>query len=142
MRMRSMTRACLRFVLVTVPVTLVTVAVTLGVSTELAAQGRGGRGGGAPAPPAAPTPRWPDGKPVLGSVPGQPVGGWGAGVTTLPRDRKLEEIPFQPRARAVYDVRQIDQFEPHTRCKASGVSRQFSTPYRTEFVEGPDLKRM
>ena len=79
---------------------------------------------------------------MLGSVPGQPVGGWGAGVTTLPRGGKLDEIPFQPWARAVYDVRQIDQFEPHTRCKASGVSRQFSTPYGTEFVEVPDLQRM
>jgi hypothetical protein len=104
--------------------------------------GRGGRGGGAPAPPSAPTPRWPDGKPILGSVPGQPIGGWGAGVTTLPRGLSLDEIPFQPWARAVYDIRQIDQFEPHTRCKASGVSRQFSTPYGTEFVEVPELQRM
>jgi hypothetical protein len=104
--------------------------------------GRGGGRGGAPAAPAAPTPRWPDGKPILGSVPGQAVGGWGAGVTTLPRGMKLEEIPFQPWARAAYDVRQIDQFEPHTRCKASGVSRQFSTPYGTEFVEVPELQRM
>ena len=58
------------------------------------------------------------------------------------RGGKLDEIPFQPWARAVYDIRQIDQFEPHTRCKASGVSRQFSTPYGTEFVEVPDLQRM
>ena len=106
------------------------------------AQGRGGGRGGAPAPPAAPTPRRADGKPILGSVPGQQVGGWGAGVTTLPRGGALDEVPFQPWARAVYDIRQIDQFEPHTRCKASGVSRQFSTPYGTEFVEVPDLQRM
>ena len=79
---------------------------------------------------------------MLGAVPGQPIGGWGAGVTTLPRGGKLDEIPFQPWARAAYDVRQIDQFEPHTRCKASGVSRQFSTPYGTEFVEVPDLQRL
>ena len=105
-------------------------------------QGRGGRGGrGAAAAPSAPTPRWPDGKPILGSVPGQRVGGWGAGVTTLPQGQ-LDKIPFQPWAKAVYDIRQIDQFEPHTRCKASGVSRQFSTPYGTEFVEAPDLQRM
>ena len=117
------------------------------VATEAAAQGQGGgRGGGGrgagPAAPAAPTPRWPDGKPILGSVPGQPVGGWGAGVTTLPRGMQLDDIPFQPWARAAYDIRQIDQFEPHTRCKASGVSRQFSTPYGTEFVEVPELQRM
>jgi hypothetical protein len=130
------------------------VTIALAWSGDALAQGRGnagrggaggnaGRGGGAPpAPPAAPTPRWPDGKPILGSVPGQPVGGWGAGVTTLPRGGRLDDVPFQPWARAVYDMRQIDQFEPHTRCKASGVSRQFSTPYGTEFVEVPDLKRM
>jgi hypothetical protein len=126
-------------------------AFALAVASDAAAQaggaGRAGGGGGrgraaGPAAPALPTPRWPDGKPILGSVPGQPVGGWGAGVTTLPRGMKLEEIPFQPWARAAYDVRQIDQFEPHTRCKASGVSRQFSTPYGTEFVEVPDLQRM
>jgi hypothetical protein len=104
------------------------------------AQGRGRGRGAAPAPPSKPTPRRPDGKPILGSVPGEPVGGWGAGVTTLPGN--LDEIPFQPWARAEYDIRQIDQFEPHTRCKASGVSRQFSTPYGTEFVEVPDLQRM
>ena len=131
---------------------LLVLAIVVAASPASAQQGRGGggaagggRAGGAavpPAPPAAPTPRWPDGKPMLGSVPGQPVGGWGAGVTTLPRGGKLDEIPFQPWARAVYDVRQIDQFEPHTRCKASGVSRQFSTPYGTEFVEVPDLQRL
>jgi hypothetical protein len=106
-------------------------------------QGRaGGRGrGGQAQAPSAPTPRWPDGKPILGSVPGKPVDGWGAGVTTLPQGM-LDQSPFQPWARAAYDIRQIDQFEPHTRCKASGVSRQFSTPYGTEFVEVPDLQRM
>ena len=105
------------------------------------AGGGGGARGGAAAAPALPTPRWPDGKPIMGSVPGQQVGGWGAGVTTLPRGLNLDDIPFQPWARAAYDVRQIDQFEPHTRCKASGVSRQFSTPYGTEFVEVPELQR-
>ena len=55
---------------------------------------------------------------------------------------QLDKIPFQPWAKAVYDQRQIDQFEPHTRCKASGVSRQFSTPYGTEFVDVPDLQRI
>ena len=114
-------------------------AMTAAASVAVTAQGQGR--GAKPAAPSAPTPRRPDGKPILGAVPGQPVGGWGAGVTTLPSG-KLEEIPFQPWARAIYDLRQIDQFEPHTRCKASGVSRQFSTPYGTEFVEVPDLQRM
>lgn len=121
---------------------LLAMAIGLLGSADANAQGRGGGRGAAPEAPPPPTPRWPDGKPILGSVPGQPVGGWGAGVTTLPRDQELDDIPFQPWARAVYDIRQIDQFEPHTRCKASGVSRQFSTPYGTEFVEVPDLQRM
>ena len=55
---------------------------------------------------------------------------------------RAADVPFQPWAKAAYDMRQIDQFEPHTRCKASGVSRQFSTPYGTEFVEIPDLQRI
>jgi len=101
--------------------------------------GRGGRGG--QNTPAAPTPRRADGKPILGSVPGQKPGRWSGGPTTMPQGQ-LDQVPFQPWARAVYDQRQIDQFEPHTRCKASGVSRQFSTPYGTEFVEIPDLQRM
>ena len=71
-------------------------------TADVAAQGRGR--GAAPAAPSAPTPRRPDGKPILGAVPGQPVGGWGAGVTTLPAG-KLEPIPFQPWARAVYERR-------------------------------------
>ena len=104
-----------------------------------AAGGRGGRGGNAT--PAGPTPRWPDGKPIIGVVPGQKPGRWGNGPTTLP-PQALDTVPFQPWARAAYDQRQIDQFEPHTRCKASGVSRQFSTPYGTEFVEVRDLQRI
>src|SRR5688500_15277105 len=109
MSIQSILRTCAAFLVL---------AILVAASPASAQQGRGGggRAGGAaapPAPPAAPTPRWPDGKPILGSVPGQPVGGWGAGVTTLPRGSKLDEIPFQPWARAVYDVRQIDQFEPH-----------------------------
>jgi len=135
MSIRSISRTC---------AALLVLAIVVAAAPASAQQGRGGggRAGGPPAPPAAPTPRWPDGKPMLGAVPGQPIGGWGAGVTTLPRGGKLDEIPFQPWARAAYDVRQIDQFEPHTRCKASGVSRQFSTPYGTEFVEVPDLQRL
>jgi len=77
----------------------------------------------------------------MGSMPGTETGRWSGGPTTLP-PRNLDEVPWQPWARIVYDQRQIDQFEPHTRCKASGGSRQFSTPYGTEFVEVPDLQRM
>jgi len=105
--------------------------------------GRGAQGGqaAAPAPPAPPTPRRADGSPIMGSMPGQPTGRWSGCCTTLPQGQ-LEKIPFQPWAKDVYDQRQIDQFEPHTRCHASGAARQFSTPYGTELLEMPDLKRI
>jgi len=108
-----------------------------------AGRGAAGRGGarGANATPSAPTPRRADGKPIMGSMPGTATGRWNGGPTTLP-PRNLDEVPFQPWARIVYDQRQIDQFEPHTRCKASGAARQFSTPYGTEFLEVPDLQRI
>jgi hypothetical protein len=118
-----------------------------GAAPAADAGGRGGRGGGqrggaaaAPAAPAPPTPRRPDGKPIMGSLPGQ-TGRWSGCCTTLGQGI-LDKIPFQPWAKAVYDQRQIDQFEPHTRCKASGASRQFSTPYGTEMLEMPDLQRI
>ncbi len=111
-------------------------------------QGRGGgnRGGGqgrggGNAAPAQPTPRWPDGKPMMGSVPGQPTGRWSGGPTRMAA-RDLDQVPFQPWAKAVFQQRQIDQFEPHTRCHASGASRQFSTPYGTELLEMRDLQRI
>ena len=51
-------------------------------------------------------------------------------------------MPFQPWAKAVYDARQTSELEPHTRCKASGIARQFLTPYGVEFVELPELERV
>lgn len=100
---------------------------------------RGGQRGGQPAAPAPPTPRWADGKPIMGAIPGEGTGLWNsAGFAVL---GQLDEIPFQPWARAVAEQRLFDQFEPHTRCKPSGVSRQFSTPYGVEFVEVRDLQR-
>ena len=52
------------------------------------------------------------------------------------------ETPFQPWAKALYDYRRTNEFEPHTRCKPSGGARQFVTPYGTEIVEMPDLQRI
>ena len=58
--------------------------------------------------------------------------------TPLPRD----QVPFQPWAKALFDDREKHELEPHARCKASGMTRQFLTPYGTEFVEMADLKRI
>ena len=52
------------------------------------------------------------------------------------------QVPFQPWAKAVYDDRQKHELEPHTRCKPSGVARQFLTPYGVEFVDLPELRRL
>jgi hypothetical protein len=49
-------------------------------------------------------------------------------------------IPYQPWARAVAEVRQREKLEPHSRCKPSGAIRQFQTPYGVDFVELPEQK--
>jgi len=53
----------------------------------------------------------------------------------------VSQIPFQPWARALYAYRAENPLEPHTRCKPSGGSRQFMTPYGVEFVDVPELHR-
>jgi hypothetical protein len=58
--------------------------------------------------------------------------------TPLPRD----QVPFQPWAKALFDDREKNELEPHARCKASGMTRQFLTPYGTEFVEVADQQRI
>jgi hypothetical protein len=64
----------------------------------------------------------------------------GFGITTplLAKDK----TPYQPWAQALYDYRQTNELEPHTRCKPSGFSRQFMTPYGVEFVELPQVGKM
>jgi hypothetical protein len=108
--------------------------------------------------PAKPAPRWPDGRVNLGTAPGE-IGVWlpfdGIAVRLVNPDNadaatekqfpdipKVSEVPFQPWARALYDYRRGNQFEPHTRCKPSGGPRQFITPYGVEFVDIPELKQI
>ena len=101
--------------------------------------GRGGgrRGGG----PAGPAPRNAAGRVILGGATPAQKGLWlpAGGVVTTPI---APDIPFQPWARALYADREGHRLEPHARCKASGVVRQFQTPYGIEFVERPDLRAM
>lgn len=98
----------------------------------------GGRGrGNQPEVPSKPTPRWPDGHPRLGAPP-EEKGIWGSCCGSLSN----AQTPYQPWAKAVYDYRRNNEFEPHTRCKPSGGARQFVTPYGTEFVEFPDLQEI
>jgi hypothetical protein len=118
--------------------------VILPVALSLAAQG--------PAP-AKPAPRRSDGKVILGTVPGEralwlPAGGGGERFINTDEAAaaagklKVSEVPFQPWARALYQYRNANQLEPHTRCKPSGGPRQFLTPYGVEIVEMPELKQI
>jgi hypothetical protein len=93
-------------------------------------------------PPYRPTPRWPDGKPVMGATPGEKVGIWGSCCGNLAASGPNKTAPFLPWAKAVYEDRRREQLEPHTRCKPSGGARQFVTPYGTEIVEFRDLQQI
>jgi hypothetical protein len=102
-------------------------------------QPQGRRGGG----PPRPVPRNAAGRVLLGTTTAAEKGVWlpGPGITGVPI-KPIDQIPMQAWARKVFEDRQIHEFEPHTRCKPSGVAREFQTPYGVEFVELTDAKRM
>ena len=107
-----------------------------GQGAQAGGRGGGGGRGAAAAGPALPTPRWPDGKPRLGALPGE-KGLWNGGGSTADAS-----TPYQPWARAVSDDRRANAMEPHTRCKPSGGPRQFATPYGVDIVEARELNRV
>jgi hypothetical protein len=104
--------------------------------------GKGGGKGKGPAVPAAPTPRDASGKVILGGEVAGKNGVWTPNLGISAPAATLDTIPFQPWAKALYDERQVHELEPHARCKASGVTRQFLTPYGVEFVELKPLNRI
>ena len=125
---------------------------TICASPLLAQRGRGAVEDAA----VRPAPRWPDGRIRLDAPPGE-TGIWygpGGAVPGLadwdanpnphpfPGRPKVSEVPFQPWARALIDYRDVNQFEPHARCKPSGGMRQFVTPYGNEIVEMRELERV
>ena len=104
---------------------------------------------GAPAPqgggrrqagPPRPAPRGPNGRALLGGAPGE-KGVWQPGAV-IPNPLGMKDIPYQPWAAALRADRRRNSLEPHTRCKPSGVARQFLTPYGVEIVELPELERV
>jgi len=134
----------------------ITAIVLLFTVTSLSAQNP-------PAAPAKPTPRWPNGTPRFSAPAGEkglwhPNGrpilaepetdpaikdGQGRGAFSgppFPGKPKESEVPFQPWARALYQYREANLFEPHTRCKPSGGPRQFITPGGVEFLDIPETK--
>jgi hypothetical protein len=93
-------------------------------------------------PPPGPAPRNADGRVVLGGATPDDNGVWTPLFGIFDPIADLEDVPFMDWSRALYDARQIHELEPHARCKASGTSRQFLTPYGVEFVEIPELKQL
>jgi hypothetical protein len=89
---------------------------------------------------AGPAPRLPSGRVMLGGSGDK--GLWTPLFSTANPILEFEKVPFQPWAKGLYVDRQKHELEPHTRCKASGVARQFLTPYGVEFVEIPELERV
>ena len=59
---------------------------------------------------------------------------------TFPGKPKESEVPFQPWARAIYQYRETNLFEPYIRCKPSGGARLFINPFGVEFVDMPELQ--
>jgi hypothetical protein len=100
-------------------------------------QTTGGVGGGRAAAAPIPPPRNAAGRVILGGATIKDKGVWiGGGVG------RRTDADLQPWARAVVADRNANELEPHTRCKASGVSRPFMTPYGVEFVELAEMKRI
>jgi hypothetical protein len=101
-------------------------------------QGRGRSSG-----PPRPAPRSATGRVLLQGAHAQDRGVWlpGPGITGVPI-KPLDQLPILPWARSVFADRQVNEFEPHTRCKPSGVAREFQTPYGVEFVELPEQQKI
>jgi len=100
--------------------------------------GPGRRGG----PPPGPPPRSADGRALLGGATPAIKGVWLPGEGGAQAAGDVASVPLQPWARALLANRQVNQLEPHTRCKPSGGIREFLTPYGVEFVEFPEIQRI
>jgi hypothetical protein len=114
---------------------------------QQSAQGGQGVIGGVDTPagtktPPQPAPRNAEGRVILSGMTAAQKGLWLPVFGITDPIAPLPTVPFKPWARAVYDDRQAHELEPHTRCKPSGVARQFLTPYGVEFVELPELQRL
>jgi hypothetical protein len=108
-----------------------------------------------------PTPRWPDGHPRLGVVPGE-QGYWAHpsksslvddtagniridsnGLLANPADAD-KVAPFQPWAKGLYEYRQrmLLKDDPMLSCLAPGGPRLFQIAHGVQFVEQPERKRV
>jgi hypothetical protein len=93
-------------------------------------------------PPPGPAPRSAEGRVLLGGATPEEKGVWTPMFGITDPIAPADEVPFQPWAKALYDDRQVHELEPHARCKASGVARQFLTPYGVEILELAEMARI
>jgi hypothetical protein len=136
----------------TLAATLASSVVLLGAAAQPPSEPSGGA--------AKPIPRMPDGTISFAGGKGD-VGNWQGPAGTslanntfrealepsrlnLPTNLSVAEVPFQPWARALYDLRQatFTKDDPHTRCKPSGGARLFHTPYGFEVLQLADTKEI
>jgi hypothetical protein len=92
--------------------------------------------------PVTAAPRNAAGRVLLGGATPQDKGVWTPIFGIGKPLKELDLVPFQKWARAQYDEHLVTQMEPHTRCKPSGASRQFQTPYGVEIDEFDQLQRI
>src|ERR1700754_4402454 len=114
----------------------------------------GAAGAGQKRPPPKPTPHWPDGRVSFTGTPDD-IGNWegpanaslffdikdGKKVVPAPSlttNKSVDEIPFKPGFKEQYLSRESQADDPHTRCKPSGGSRFWHTPYGVEIVDLPE----
>jgi hypothetical protein len=120
---------------------LLTLSILLGLAAAAQEQQR----------PPRPAPRWPDGRVSFTGTP-QEVGNWQGPATgtiffnvdkgksvvppdSLPTNLTVDQVPFQPWARDTYKKRASQAEDPHSRCKPSGGSRFWHTPYGIEVLD-------
>ena len=61
---------------------------------------------------------------------------------SLPTNKTVDEIPFLPGFKEKYLSRASQAEDPHTRCKPSGGSRFWHTPYGIEIVDLPETNEV
>jgi hypothetical protein len=97
-----------------------------------------------------PTPRLSNGQVNLGLPPGE-KGFWGNSGSIYGKGRlshqsnlTLEELPFQPWAKALYEFRAANNQadDPHSRCLPPGPTRLIETVNGFEVLQMPELKRV